>query len=63
MDIKAKERQLIYLGCVIFSELDKIDKLILDRLKKTPYHATLQNIVDMKNKWIEIALETEVPSN
>lgn len=57
MDIKANERQLIYLGCVIFAELDKIDKQILETIKNSPYHAKLQNIVDMKQRWIELALE------
>lgn len=57
MDIRSKERQLIYLGCVIFSELDEIDQQLLETLKRSPYHAKLQNIVELKQRWIDLALE------
>lgn len=62
MDIKTKERTLIYLGCVIFSELDLIDKQLLEYLKKSPYYAKLQSIVELKKRWIDLALETNESS-
>lgn len=58
MDIKAKDFTLIYLGCVIFSELDLIDQQLLESIKNSPYHSKLQNIIEMKDRWIEIAIES-----
>lgn len=59
MDIKAKDTDLIYLACIIFSELDKLDKNSLALKTDSLYDARLQHILSLKNKWVELMLNSK----
>jgi hypothetical protein len=62
MDIKAKDNELYYLGCVLSEAIEKLESFLQNNLVTVPdilYDARFRFLLNVKAKWVAKARETE----
>lgn len=62
MDIKAKDTELFYLGCVLSEAIERFENILQNGLVSADsilYDSRFRLLLNIKNRWVAKARETE----
>lgn len=62
MDIKAKDKELFYLGCVLTEQIERIEKILQEGVASHSnilYDARFRSLIQTKDRWKEAAINHE----